>query len=101
MSKGSKRRPETGDAYRNNWDRIFNKRKDMIEIYGKTRCSFCNSAKALAESKGRDYKYYLLDADYTEEEFFEKFPGARTFPQIVVEGKAIGGFQELQQVLKG
>tara|TARA_B100002019_G_scaffold54947_2_gene47068 strand:- start:17737 stop:17961 length:225 start_codon:yes stop_codon:yes gene_type:complete len=73
----------------------------MIEIYGKTRCTFCNSAKALAESKGRDYKYYLLDADYTEEEFFEKFPGARTFPQIVVEGKAIGGFNELQQVLGG
>ena len=71
----------------------------MIEIYGKTRCTFCNSAKALAESKGRDYKYYLLDADYTEEEFFEKFPGARTFPQIIVDGKHVGGFDDLEAFL--
>jgi glutaredoxin len=36
----------------------------------------------------------MLDADYTEEEFFEKFPTARTFPQIIVDGESIGGYQQ-------
>jgi glutaredoxin len=41
-----------------------------------------------------DYEYFMLDADYTEEEFFEKFPTARTFPQIIVDGESIGGYQQ-------
>lgn len=27
MSKGSKRRPEKGTAYQDNWEKIFNKKK--------------------------------------------------------------------------
>jgi len=42
----------------------------------------------------------MLDQDFTREEVLEQFPGARTFPQIKVDGKAIGGFQELQNYLK-
>ena len=48
VGKGSKRRP--GKGYEDNWDKIF-KRKDMITIYGKTRCSFCTQAKNLCEQK--------------------------------------------------
>ena len=51
-----------------------------VTIYGKTRCSYCDAAKALCEQKGFDYEYLLLDADYTFETFQESFPGARTFP---------------------
>ena len=96
MSKGSKRRPEKGDAYRDGWDRIF-KRKNMITIYGKPRCTFCDKAKRLCETKGLDYEYKLLDADYTAEELFEKVPNARTFPQIFIDGEAIGGYQQLEE----
>ena len=99
MSKGSKRRPEkTVGLYRDNWDKIF-KRKDMITIYGKTRCSFCTQAKNLCEQKGLDYEYKLLDADYTSEEFFELFPGARTFPQIIMNEEKIGGYAGLVELI--
>lgn len=94
--KGSKRRP--GKGYEDNWDKIF-KRKDMITIYGKTRCSFCTQAKNLCEQKGLDYEYKMLDADYTSEEFFETFPGARTFPQIIYHGEKIGGYAGLIELL--
>jgi glutaredoxin len=72
-----------------------------VTIYGKTRCSYCDAAKALCEQKGFDYEYLLLDADYTFETFQESFPGARTFPQIVIgeEQKTIGGFREFQDFL--
>ena len=42
----------------------------MIVIYGKPRCSFCTSAKALCERLNLEYEYKLLDADYTAEELF-------------------------------
>ena len=71
----------------------------MIEIYGKPRCPFCDRAKALCEQKGLDYEYKLLDADYTSEEFFELFPGARTFPQIIMNEEKIGGYAGLVELL--
>lgn len=67
----------------------------MIEIFGKTQCPFCDKAKSLCESKGYEYTYKQLDVDFTREELFEQFPDARTFPQIRVDGEAIGGYDEL------
>ena len=95
MGKGSKRRP--GEGYAEGWDKIF-KRKDMITIYGKPRCPFCDRAKALCEQKGLDYEYKMLDADYTAEELFEKVPNAKTFPQIFVDEKSIGGYTDLEKL---
>ncbi len=95
MGKGSKRRP--GEGYAEGWDKIF-KRKDMITIYGKPRCPFCDRAKALCEQKGLDYEYKMLDADYTAEELFEKVPNAKTFPQIFIDEKSIGGYTDLEKL---
>ena len=96
MGKGSKRRP--GNGYAENWDKIFKRKKQMIEIYGKPRCPFCDRAKALCEQKGLDYTYLMLDADFTAEEMFERAPNARTFPQIFIDGESIGGFTELEKL---
>jgi glutaredoxin 3 len=56
-------------------------------------------AKNLCEQKGLEYQYKMLNEDYTPPEFFDLFPGARTFPQIVVDGKHVGGFNELKESL--
>lgn len=64
----------------------------MIEIYGKTQCPYCDKAKALCERKGYDYVYKSLGEDFTREEMMEAFPTARTFPQIRIDGEAIGGY---------
>ena len=93
--KGSKRRNSNEKAYAENWDKIF-KRKKMITIYGKPRCPFCDRAKALCEQKGLDYEYKMLDADFTAEELFEKVPNARTFPQIWIDEKHVGGYDQFK-----
>jgi glutaredoxin len=72
----------------------------MIEIYGKTQCPFCDRAKALCESRQYEYKYYQLNEDFTREQVLEMFPGARTFPQIKVGGKSIGGWDQFPQYLE-
>ena len=93
--KGSKRRKSNEKAYAENGDKIF-KRNKMITIYGKPRCPFCDRAKALCEQKGLDYEYKMLDADFTAEELFEKVPNARTFPQIWIDEKHVGGYDQFK-----
>ena len=41
----------------------------------------------------------MLDKDYTREDFFAKFPNAKTFPQIIINDKHVGGHHELEKWL--
>jgi len=72
----------------------------MILIYGKPMCPFCDRAKALCEQRGFAYEYKSLGTDYTKEELLENFPGARTVPQIVVNGNKVGGFDGFTKYLE-
>lgn len=73
----------------------------LVEIWGKSHCPFCEKAKALTRQEGLNYIYHQLDEDFTIEELKEQFPTAKTFPQILVDGKYIGGFQEYRIFIKG
>ena len=64
--------------------------KMIVEIYGKEQCPFCDKAKGLAEREGHEYTYMQLGLDFEFPDFMEKFPTARTFPQIIVNGKSFG-----------
>jgi glutaredoxin len=66
----------------------------MILIYGKEGCSYCQKAKALCEARGYVYEYKTLDVDYIKEQLLETFPGAKTVPQIVVNGLKVGGYDD-------
>ena len=75
-----------------------------IEIYSKPACPFCDKALFLAQQvvqeSSHTYNKYILDEDFTREELFEKFPTARTFPQITIDGDSIGGYTEFEAFLK-
>jgi glutaredoxin len=73
----------------------------MIEIWSKPACPYCVKAKNLCEQKGYQYTYKMLDEDFTREELFEKFPTARTFPQITTHGEYLGGYTEFEQWVGG
>ena len=68
----------------------------MIEIWSKPQCPFCDKAENLCKQKNFEYKKYMLDEDFTREQMFEKFPSARTFPQITVNGQLVGGYAEFE-----
>jgi len=70
----------------------------MIEIYGKDNCPYCDMAKALCKQKGLDYEYKQLGTDFDRDEMLSTFPGARTFPQIILDGQKIGGYTELKEL---
>lgn len=73
----------------------------IIEIYSKDDCPFCIQAENLCKQDpiNIDYTKYMLNEDFTREQLFEKFPTARTFPQITVDGESIGGFTEFRAML--
>ena len=73
----------------------------LVEIWGKPACLFCDKAKALSRQEGLNYIYHQLDEDFTIEELKERFPDAKTFPQILVDDKYIGGFSEYRIFIKG
>ena len=68
----------------------------MIEIWSKPQCQFCDKAENLCKQKNFEYKKYMLDEDFTRAELVEKFPSARTFPQITIDGELIGGYTEFE-----
>jgi len=67
----------------------------MIYIWGKPNCPHCESAKRLCEMRQLDYEYKQLGVDFEREDVLAEFPEARTFPQIVVNGEKIGGYENL------
>ena len=73
----------------------------MIEIWGKPNCPFCVSAVNLASEKQLKFRYITLGTHFTREEVLEEFPGAKTFPQIKIDGVRIGGFTEMKAYLQG
>ena len=68
-----------------------------VEIFSKTNCVFCEKAKMLLQKHSP--KIHMLDKDYTREDFFRKFPHAKTFPQIIINEQHVGGYHELEKWL--
>ncbi len=65
---------------------------NLVEIWGKPGCPYCERAKQLCKKFSLNYIYHQLDEDFTREELLEKFPDAKTFPQIVVNDEYVGGY---------
>lgn len=68
----------------------------QVEIYTTALCPYCRRAKALLEKKGVAYAEYAVDAEPGRlEEMLKRSGGRRTVPQIFIDGKGIGGSDEL------
>ena len=72
-----------------------------VIVWSKYHCPYCDQAKALLTQKGIKFEERKIGDGYTKEELLEAVPTARTVPQIIIDGKPIGGFTELKQHLQG
>ncbi|MCJ1960181.1 glutaredoxin 3 [Novosphingobium mangrovi (ex Hu et al. 2023)] len=67
-----------------------------VEIYSKWGCPYCVAAKALFDQKGVAYEEYDITMGGPKRDEMEaRVPGARTVPQILVDDKAYGGFDDV------
>jgi glutaredoxin len=69
-----------------------------VSIYSKPNCVFCDKAKIKLQK--HNPKIYMLDVDYNRNDFFKKFPHAKTFPQIIINKEQVGGYYELNKWLE-
>lgn len=70
-----------------------------VEIYTKAWCGYCARAKKLLDGKGVEYQEYdITMGGPRREEMLERAPGSTTVPQIFIDGRHIGGSDDLMQL---
>ena len=60
-------------------------------VYSKTGCPYCDTIVDVLELAKLSHRIYTLDVDFNRESFYNEFGNGTTFPQIVVDGKKLGG----------
>ena len=68
-----------------------------VEVYSTEYCPFCVRAKALLRSKGVAFTEIDVTNDPAlRQKMVQLAGGRRTVPEIFINGKIIGGFDELR-----
>jgi glutaredoxin 3 len=68
-----------------------------LTIYTTEPCGYCRTAKALLDKRSIPYEEINLAKDPEGRAELVKLTGMMTFPQVVIDGEPIGGYQELAQ----
>ena len=71
-----------------------------VQMYTTAWCGYCVRAKALLDSKGIEYEEIRLDDDPRFRQKLLDLTGGWTVPQILLDGRPIGGYTELWQLDK-
>lgn len=67
-----------------------------VEIYSKIFCGYCARAKRLLDAKGVAYEEYDLTMGGPKRaEMIQRANGRTTVPQIFIDGRHIGGSDDL------
>lgn len=66
-----------------------------IEIYTTPICPYCIRAKALLDKKGVTYEEVDVMRDRAKRKEMEERTGGHTVPQIIIDGKPIGGCDDM------
>jgi glutaredoxin 3 len=87
--------PSRCDAVFRQRNAIFSEAMKPVTMYTTDNCPFCSSAKMLLAKRKIDYTEINLARDPDGRNELVEKTGMITFPQIVIDGESIGGFQEL------
>ncbi|MDQ2982717.1 MAG: glutaredoxin [Actinomycetota bacterium] len=66
-----------------------------VELYTTNWCGYCVRAKALLDGKNIEYEEIDLDDDPHFRQKLLSLTGGWTVPQILIDGRPIGGYTEL------
>lgn len=67
-----------------------------VEVYSTGVCPYCVQAKRLLEEKGLSFDEIRIDQDPSKmQEMLERTGGRRTVPEIFINDKLIGGYDDL------
>jgi glutaredoxin 3 len=69
-------------------------------MYTTRWCGYCVRAKALLDSRGLEYEEIHMDDDPAFRAKLRDLTGGWTVPQILIDGRPIGGYTELWRLDK-
>jgi glutathione-dependent peroxiredoxin len=70
----------------------------LVSLFTKVGCPFCARAKGMLQDHGMDYEEIVLGRDVTSRSV-RAMTGAATVPQVFIDGKLVGGSEELATYL--
>jgi glutaredoxin 3 len=71
-----------------------------IVIYTKENCAYCRMAKEFFNTRGLSFEEIRVDDDPDKLNEMIKLTQRRTLPQIFINDKAIGGYDDLAELAK-
>jgi glutaredoxin 3 len=71
-----------------------------ITVYTTDPCAFCARVKGLLKSRGLEFSEVNLSKDPEGRLELASKTGMMTFPQVIVEGQLVGGFNETQAAVE-
>tara|TARA_Y100001963_G_scaffold125209_1_gene176636 strand:- start:267 stop:503 length:237 start_codon:yes stop_codon:yes gene_type:complete len=69
-------------------------------VYSREGCSYCDKVEQVMELAGLNFVTYKLDKHFDRKSFDGEFGEGSTFPQVVVNGKKLGGCAETVKYLQ-
>jgi glutaredoxin 3 len=69
-----------------------------VTLYTTEPCGFCRVAKSLLDKRNVPYTEVNLAKDTSGRAELVRMTGMMTFPQVVIDGRTVGGYQELAQL---
>ena len=60
-------------------------------VYSKDGCPYCDKIKQVMDLTKLSYVVYNLNEHFDKKSFIDEFGQGSTFPQVLVDGKKIGG----------
>lgn len=67
-----------------------------IKIYTRQWCGYCSAAERLLKSKGVAYENIDCTGDPAKRSWLAEVTGRTTVPQIFIDGRAIGGYDDMR-----
>ena len=68
----------------------------QVKMYTRKWCGYCTRAQNLLDGKGIAYEHVDATNDPATRAWLVQATGQRTVPQIFIDGRSIGGYDELR-----
>ena len=68
-----------------------------VVVWSRDLCAYCDMAKRELKKRDIPFEERKIGDGWTKEQLLKEIPNARTIPQIVIDGKVIGGYTELMK----
>lgn len=69
-------------------------------IYSRAGCPYCSKIVEVFRSKGWSFTEYKLNEQFTRDQFNKQFGPGSTFPQVILNGRRMGGCTDTVKYLR-